>query len=320
PPVPVKDNNTTFSLILIPDMQYALTQEPGAFNAMTKWIVDNAASDKEDIRFVLQEGDVQEYPVSGNGTIKFYPLAQTAMSALDGRVPYVVAIGNHDFDAWSGFVEGSTVQNPKFGAAAISKDRSTTLFNRYFPITKFNSWPSFGSSYPTGTNDNSFHKFSAGGTDWGILTLKFAPTQDEIDWGSNIIASNPKLRFIILTHSYLNGSGERFENGKDIWEGVAKLHANVSFVFSGHIPAVYDSQHTVENGIKGNLICQILFDYQNPNKLDPNTYFMRINFNTAENKVQFRSYSPYLDRFAPKDNANDDSDDFTITTVPLGKL
>ena len=63
-----------------------------------------------------------------------------ATSTLDGKVPYIVVPGNHDLDR-------------------IQAGRRTVLFNRFFPVGRFEKIKGFGGSFPIGSNDNSFHTF-----------------------------------------------------------------------------------------------------------------------------------------------------------------
>ncbi|MFG2417226.1 hypothetical protein [Streptomyces goshikiensis] len=62
----------------------------------------------------------------------------------------------------------------------IHRGARRAAFNRNFPRSGFSNLLSFGGTYSAGQNDNSFHMFSAGGTNWLILALKCAPTDDEI--------------------------------------------------------------------------------------------------------------------------------------------
>src|SRR4029079_10892069 len=94
--------------------------------------------------------------------------ARRAMARLDGKVPYTVAVGNHDMDAWS-----------HGGSDAAAADGGTARFTTYFPYGVFSSMSTFGGSYPTNASDNAFHRFSAGGVDWLGITLKKHTTPAE---------------------------------------------------------------------------------------------------------------------------------------------
>lgn len=59
------------------------------------------------------------------------------MAKLDDKVPYALALGNHDFDAWACGPAGEC--DPW---DAIENDRGAALFNENFPRTKFSGRPS----------------------------------------------------------------------------------------------------------------------------------------------------------------------------------
>ncbi len=74
--------------------------------------------------------------------------ANTSMSLLDGVVPYGMGPGNHDVP--------------------------TTLFNQYFPYTRYQGLPWYGGHYQN-LNDNNYQLFSAGGMDFVIVHLDLLP-------------------------------------------------------------------------------------------------------------------------------------------------
>ena len=291
-------SSTKFTLVVMPDTQFTAQSWPADFMNMTAWIRDKAA--ELNIAYVLHEGDVQENPIPP--TYQYFENARRAMNQLDGHVPYVVAIGNHDFDAWY------TGQNE-----GIATDRRATIFNRYFPVSKFQNWPTFGSSHPAGTNDNSFHKFRAGGTDWGIVTLKFKPTAAELAWANSIVSANPSRRFIILTHEYLFGNGTRTPAGTQMWNELVSKYKNVQFVFSGHVYPT--SARRVDAGVNGNQVHQLLIDYQAYSVREPNSYIRLMTFDTAARTITVKSYSPPFNKYM-----TGTADDFVLTGVPFGPV
>jgi hypothetical protein len=195
-----------------------------------------------------------------------------AMSTLDGKVPYIVVPGNHDYDR-------------------IQPDRSTVLFNRFFPVERFGKMNGFGGSFPEGSNDNSFHTFEASGKKWLILGLNFFPSDDEIAWGNEVVASHPDHQVILLTHSYLTHT-ERDVAGKKLWEQLVRKHPNMSMAFCGHLSTV----HARAEGDHGNTVCEMLFDWQNDRDSGPNSYFALVTIDPVAGTVTSRAYSPALDQ------------------------
>jgi hypothetical protein len=80
-----------------------------------------------------------------------------------------------------------------------------------------------------------------------LFSLEFAPRKAILQWTKEVAARAQYRQHIalIITHSYLNSTGERIvkENyavadasyGETIWKEVVQPAANIRFVFSGHI-------------------------------------------------------------------------------------
>jgi len=255
-----------FRIVVIPDSQWASQKWPDLTKKMTTWIVANR--DQQHIRYVLHVGDsVQE-----GGSEAEWQNIDGAMSQLDGKVPYIVAVGNHDYDR-------------------LKPPKSTVMFNRTFPVERFKKMPGFGGNFPEGHNDNSFHTFDAGGKKWLILCLNFMPSNAEIAWGNTVVDTHPDHQVILLTHSYLTHT-ERDVAGKILWEQLVRRHPNVSMVFCGHLSTV----HSRAEGDMGNTVCEMLFDWQNDVDPEPNGYFAIVTIDPAAGTITSRSYSPALDK------------------------
>jgi hypothetical protein len=255
-----------FRIIVIPDVQWASLKWPEVTKRMTEWIVANR--DKENIHYVLEVGD----SVQNGGSETEWQNIDAAMKTLDGKVPYIMAVGNHDYDR-------------------IQPRRSTVMFNRFFPVARFQKMPGFGGSFPEGRNDNSYHTFDAGGKKWLILSLNFMPSKEEIAWGNEVVGKHPGHQIILLTHSYLTHT-ERDVAGKILWEQLVRCNPNMSMVFCGHLSTV----HARADGDKGNTVCEMLFDWQNDVDPDFNSYFAIITIDPAAGTISSRSYSPTLNK------------------------
>ena len=169
----------SWTLILLPDTQYYSEQYPGVFTLQTHWIAKN--KDKYNIRYVLHLGDIT------NGcTDREWRRAQEAMSELDGKVPYAIVPGNHD----------------PFG------------MSKYFPISKFRSWPTFGGAMAEDSSENTYHLFNAGGTDWIIIALEWAPRNKTVQWANDVLVKYPDRKAILLTHAYLYVDNTRYDYAK----------------------------------------------------------------------------------------------------------
>ena len=140
-----------FSVVVLPDTQiYAWIC--GASSRPDE--VDCREQGEVQHQYVLHVGDVVEH-----NNEKEWKIAREALSLLDGKVPYAIALGNHDI-----------------GPRGSSKTRDT-LFGEYFPLTEFKKWESFGGVYDREPDrgENIYHVFRAGGRQWLALVLEFGP-------------------------------------------------------------------------------------------------------------------------------------------------
>ena len=255
-----------FRIVVMPDSQCASEKWPELLIKTTSWIAAN--KDKENIRYVLHVGDAVQ---SGNSEQEWQNI-DAAMRLLDDKVPYIMAVGNHDLDR-------------------IQPGTNTVMFNRFFPVDRFRKMAGFGGNFPEGSNDNSFHTFAAGGKKWLILCLKFAPSAAEIAWGNTVIAKHADHQIILLTHSYLTHT-ERDVAGKILWDQMVRWQPNMSMVFCGHLSTV----NARAEGDKGNTVCEMLFDWQNGAEPDPNSYMAIVTIDPAAATITSRAYSPALDK------------------------
>lgn len=253
-----------FRILVWPDSQNAVDQWPQLVKEMAKWVVENR--DELNIQYVIHVGDMVQTPSSKREWKDF----DAAFSLLDGKVPYILSVGNHD----------------------MARGRNTDNFNKHFPPSRFAKMKGYGLSFPKGTSNNSYHTFNAGGQDWLILSLMFNPNKAELAWANKVVASHPKHKVLVSTHSYLTHGGKD-RSGKNIWETFAKKHPNILCVFCGHLSTV----HFQSTGDKGNPVYEMLFDWQNSAKPDRNSYLALIEFNPKTRTISVETYSPVLDRF-----------------------
>jgi hypothetical protein len=216
-----------FKIVVIPDTQWAAQKWPDLITDMTKWVAAN--HEKEDIKYVLHVGDM----VQVGGSEEEWQNFSKSMKVLEAaKVPYILGVGNHDYDK-------------------ISPPKSTVMFNRFFPLERLNKNAGFGATtFPEGKADNSYATFEAGGKNWLVLSLNFAPNDAEIAWGNGIIGEHPDHQVILLTHSYLTHT-QRDVAGEVLWERLVRFHPNISMVFCGHLSTV----HFTSKGDAGNIVC-----------------------------------------------------------------
>jgi hypothetical protein len=294
--------NQPFTVVALPDTQCYTRKYSGAtheiFTAQTQWIVDH--KDELNIAFVLHEGDITD----GNSAWE-WTNARASMSLLNGVVPYALAVGNHD-GLW-------TSRN------------DTALFNQYFPLSQFQNLPTFGGVFESNRMDNCYHLFSAGGVDWLVFSLEFGPRNEVLVWANQVAANYPNRRVMVVTHTHiysdntLHGSSTnhlwmpikdygRANDGTDVWEKFLRHHANMGFVFNGHV-LNSGTGRLVGVGDYGNQVFQMLANYQ-MNVLGGAGYLRIVQFFPDQDKMSVKTYTPYLDSWL-----TDTNNQFTYTNL-----
>ncbi len=139
---------------------------------------------------------------------------------------------------------------------------------------------------------NAYRTFSAAGINWLIVAMPFLPTDGELEGANRVVKEHPDHRVIVLTHSYLTHTG-RDKSGEYIWEKLVKRYRNIAMVVCGHVSTV----HFVSQGDQGNKVYEMLFDWQNDKKPEPNSYLAILEFDPDAAKLSVKSYSPTLDKY-----------------------
>ena len=151
------------SIILLPDTQHYTDERANRFEAQTQWIV--AQRDLLNIVMVLHEGDVVGHVTQAQA----WQNGARCMALLDAaKIPYAVVPGNHDYEPES---------------------RDSSVFNGWFPLSRFQAMPTFVSAYEAGMSDNTVNCFSAAGIEFMVLALEFGPRDAVLRWAGNIVAA-----------------------------------------------------------------------------------------------------------------------------------
>ncbi|MFH1022852.1 MAG: metallophosphoesterase [Planctomycetota bacterium] len=273
-----------FTLVVLPDTQTYTLSAPEIFTAQTRWIRDN--KDKWNIAFVAHLGDIVE-----NGPKEDeWQRANESMSLLDGVVPYGIVPGNHDYNSTSA--------------------RNTTLYNKYFPVSRFEKQPWYGGHFGE-NNDNSYQTFRTEGMDFLSLCLELGPRDEVLEWAGGVIARYPRHRVIVITHCYLNFDGTRVRKGHEyhtstyvrkgndgeaIWEKLVSQHKNIFLVLSGHM--LGPAARLIGEGREGNRVHELFSNYQGSKK----GWLRIMTFLPRENRIDVTTYSPTLDKYLEDGN------------------
>jgi len=208
---PALSDSNSWSMIILPDPQtyQKFARNQPIFELMTAWIADNI--ENLNIQLVICTGDLvnQNEMINPNGTNADQPsksqweAVARSFNRLDGKVPYMLAAGNHDY-----------------GYNNISIRR--TNYNKYFPIDK-NFLTQKGirevalNAEEVPTLENAVYEFaSPNGKKFLLLNLEFAPRDTILQWAKAVLAKKKYQNHtvILLTHSYLNYKSQHIENEK----------------------------------------------------------------------------------------------------------
>jgi hypothetical protein len=314
--------DVAWSMVVFPDTQNYSKSSVNLpiFSQMTTWVRDH--KDEFKIKLVMQEGDIvnqnsQVEPTSGDQSAdQQWANARAAMSILDGHVPYIMAVGNHDL--------GTT-----------SAQNRNTQFNTYFqpsqnPLIDPAQGGILKGVFETGHYENSYYEVrGADGRDLLIFSLEFWPRQAVVDWADRI-AEQPKYRdwsAVVLTHSYLNwnnqlmdadpdnygvGAGGDYNDGVHLWNELVRVNGNFEMTFSGHVGGD-GVAYLLGTGLEGNKVHQMLINAQFETN-GGNGWFRLLEFLEDGKTVRVRTFSPFFD-LARTDSTN--AFTFTLSQLPM---
>lgn len=302
PPV---EEGEGWSFVVLPDTQHYAADHPEIFEAQAQWIAGQA--DAWRIRFVLHEGDVTD-----DNSATQWGMAREAMAELDGRVPYVLVPGNHDYGT---------------GGSADSRE---TLLTESFADADIAARPSYGGSFEEGRLENTYHVFGGEEGGWLVLGLEFGPRDEVVDWADEVLARHAPMPAILLTHAYLYSDGTRYDHttrpdqlwsphsypfaatgtvndGEALWQKLVRRHSHLRLVFSGHVLNEGVARLTSERG-DGSFVHQVLANYQH-RPLGGGGFLRVMRVDPGLDRLCVSTYSPHLDEHK-RDAAN-------LFTLPL---
>jgi len=269
------------TLAVMPDTQYYAEKYPHHFQAQTRWIAENY--EKRNIAYTLHLGDITQHDNQ-----KEWEVAVRCFAVFDGKVPYQLIPGNHDYS----------------GAP-----RKTQL-SKFFPVSKIGKWPTFGGVYEKDKLDNNYHLFRIGKRDWITLGLECGPRKAVIAWANKVLEKYRDHSAIIVTHAYLFRNNRRYDyrhgsqrasphnfhgdgaDGEELWQQLIRKHPNVMIVISGHV-ATGGLGYLASEGDYGNTVHQMMACYQKMRQ-GGQGYMRLLEFLPDGKRVQVRTYSPSL--------------------------
>ncbi len=299
-----------WTMVVIPDTQYYARKDEDApiFTAMTEWIAANR--EERNIRLVLHVGDI----VNDNEA-RQWEHAKQSLSVLDGELPYVLAVGNHDL-----------------GRNAGSRE---TMLNEYFSLSDNRcNQRIFGGFFEQGALENAWYRLRHGKWDLLVFSLEFGPRKSVVDWANEVAARHGELPKVLVadefidqesTFSTADGRPRRTTTsttnnphkygiareaevhcGEELWDAFVSRHPGFRLVVNGHykpFEKVADgtprhlrdlaSVHRSDPGADGQEVLQMLFNAQwCPRGGDG--WLRLLEFQPDGRTVQVRTFSPHL--------------------------
>jgi hypothetical protein len=289
----------TFTIVVMSDTQDYLGKgtkiQPGSqdslsnpvFDSQTNWISKNIK--QQNIVFVSHGGDIVD-----KDNPEQWKLAQHFMDRFQGVVPYGIVLGNHD----------------------IKSDGNSSLFQQYFPASRFKDFPWYGGYFKgqdqhpeiSGNNSDSYQLFSAEGVKMIILHLECNAPDDVLHWADSILDKYKDRVAMVTTHMYLGIVQpavksrdyqtkplgmmlwtKRHEalgnNAQQMWDKCFKKHENLQFIFCGDQSGA-NAIYLRNVGDHGNVVHALLSDYSGGKHGGIRLY----RFSPAKNEVQVMSY------------------------------
>jgi len=279
-PEPPPPAGVSWSMVVLAD-----THGQAYFPGMTQWIVNN--KDARNIKVVLHNGDMVNTNVASE-----WAFSKMAMTTLDGQVPYMINVGNHEYG------EGYDLHG------------RNTLMNDYFDLADnpLNNSPTGGIvtvERVPGELENTYSTFTApDGRKMQVFSLEFGPRQEVVDW-ANSIASEPQYEdytAVLSTHAYMDlvsqggrdsarwnphdyGVDPDVHDGEELWDELVSVNGDFEMVVNGHYFGAVDRQQSV--GIHGNTVHEMVHNRQ----LETYGYLRLLEFLDDGKTVQVRTYS-----------------------------
>lgn len=251
---PVLSDPNAWSVVVLPDPQnyVKFKRNQPLLDIMMNWITEN--QERLHIKMVLCTGDLVEHnnitnpdgkKMDQTGLQQWETIA-AAFGKIDGRIPYVAAAGNHDYNIFSYTHEPKHTNYPKY----FTPEKNP--LNKQM-LREYTSNPD-----NTPSLENSCLEFtSPQGKPFLFMTVEFAPRDTILHWAKKVV-TQPKYKnhtVVLLTHAFLNYKNEQTVTarydlkdanyGMAIWQKLVKPAANIQMVISGHIGEKDDARKHV---------------------------------------------------------------------------
>lgn len=208
-------------------------------------------------------------------------------------IPWIPGTGNHDY------YDFSTTKNRAFvGNTYVSPGGWITGY------------------YEVGHFENTYTIITIRNVTYLILQLEWSPRDAVVTWAAAVMAANPGLRAILVTHAFMNGDGNRLDwalygmsqpgnphnpaaattpaqginDGQQLWDKLVRSYP-FDLVISGHIAPCFSWR--VDNKLDGIPCVQLGVNWQY-NGSWGGGYMLDIDLDVANHVITTRTLGSYL--------------------------
>lgn len=264
-------------------------EAPRILEIMHQWIVNEA--ERQRIAFVTYLGDL----VERGGLLPSRPrweLARRNIDLVHGRIPYGIAVGNHDMETATGH---------------------TALFREYFGASRYAEFPWYLDAFED--NDNSAQRVALdGGGHLLFVHLTCNAPEAALAWADELLVRYPDDHVFLSTHMLLGPVeqhagevppglerglmrwtkcyGDAGVDAQSAWDRLFRRHANIRAVLSGD-QSFSQALHEVREGDAGNAVFLMMSDYRNVSR---DGYLRILRYTPETGRIRVVTYSPFLDR------------------------
>lgn len=262
-----------FTLAWISDTQYYNMSD--AYYRHLMAINDFFIREREamNLQYVFYTGDI----VDDYSQARQWARADHSFQILDeAGLPYGVLAGNHDV-----------------GHEAVDY----TVYGRHFGAHRYEDKPWYGGSYKN--NRGHYDLISAGGIDFLMVYMGWAPGREGMAWMNKVLAQYPDRLAILNFHKFLQETGDLKEGPQEIYDQVVAKNPNVRLVLCGHNHSTINRLDRFDDdgdGKPDRVVYSMLFDYQGIG--EGGMGFVRLlHFDNKGKKIKVRTYSPSLNQY-----------------------
>lgn len=279
--LPKVEPSSAFSVIVIPDTQMYSEKYPEIFCDQTSWILQSKK--KLNTLFAVHLGDIVN---NGASKKNEWETASKCMGLLDGRIPYSVLPGNHDYDT------------------PHVRSSGNATYNTYFPASRYsdNSW--YKGHYKE--NQNSYQMIEVFGKEYLFLSLEVEADDSALNWAEEVVKAHPNAYTTVSMHKYLRdkeGTRDRkvsFGKGgnspESIWTKLIKPNCSIKLVLSGHYHDSDGENQRLSTNACGQRVNQVVQDYQ-AQETGGNGKLRIYTFKPYDGVIDVMTYSPYTNEF-----------------------